>query len=595
MKEISNELEVSHGGDGVVGEDACTKDGSLDRHGKPALKEKTGGWRSGIWILMNQGLATLAFASIEVNMVLFGKSVLRQTNADASNTFSTWMGSVHFFSLIGAFLSDSYFGRYSTIVIFQVPLIIGLVLLSLSSQYFLLTPPGCGKIGEECAPPSQHGSILYYVSIYLIAIGNGAPEPAIATFGSDQFDEEDPEERQSKTSFFSYFYVALNLGSLVAETVVVYMGTIMGKWVLGFWISTCCGIVAYVLLLVGSLRYRHFKPTGNPISRFSQVIVASIRKINADVPSNKEELFEVHGRESESGNTRRILHTDGFKFLDRAAIIMPADGLLLLPNESQSPNPWRLCTITQVEEVKCILRLLPIWVCTIMNSVIFVQMLSLFVEQGAAMETRILNFHFPPASMTTFDIVCTSVFILLYDKLIAPLYTKVIKRNPQPPSELQRMGIGMAISIVAMITAAIVEINRLKYAHDGKETASLSIFWQVPQYVLVGISEAFVFVAQMEFFASQSPDGLKSLGMGLCMFSSAIGGYFCSLLLTIVMKITSRNGQPGWVPPNLNEGHLDRFFFLTASLTALNLGVYTLFARRYKKIVFESRDKETEM
>ncbi|KAM0048588.1 putative proton-dependent oligopeptide transporter family, MFS transporter superfamily [Helianthus debilis subsp. tardiflorus] len=100
--------------------DECTRDGSLDWHGKPAVKRKTGGWKSGMLLLVNEGLATLAFTGVEVNMVLFSKSVLRQSNAEAANMFSTWMGSVYLFSLLGAFISDSYLGRYLTCVVFQV-------------------------------------------------------------------------------------------------------------------------------------------------------------------------------------------------------------------------------------------------------------------------------------------------------------------------------------------------------------------------------------------------------------------------------------------------------------------------------------------
>lgn len=69
---------------------------------------------------MNQGLVTLAFAAVEVNLVLFSKSVLRQSNAEAANTFSRWMGTMYLSSLMGAFLSDSYLGRYLTCVSFQV-------------------------------------------------------------------------------------------------------------------------------------------------------------------------------------------------------------------------------------------------------------------------------------------------------------------------------------------------------------------------------------------------------------------------------------------------------------------------------------------
>lgn len=84
--------------------------------------------------------------------------------------------------------------------------------------------------------------------------------------------------------------------------------------------------------------------------------------------------------------------------------------------------------------------------------------------------------------------------------------------------------------------------------------------------MLLGVSEASAYVAQMEFFVSQSPDGLKSIGVGLSMASLALGCYAGSFLLTIVTDITTRNRGRGWVPPNLNDGHLDRFF-LSAVLT----------------------------
>lgn len=70
-------------------------------------------------------------------MVLFAKSVLRQSNADAANMFSTWMGTLNICTLFGAFLSDSYLGRYLTCVVFQVLLVI--VSLPLSPSYNLVS------------------------------------------------------------------------------------------------------------------------------------------------------------------------------------------------------------------------------------------------------------------------------------------------------------------------------------------------------------------------------------------------------------------------------------------------------------------------
>ncbi|XP_062098815.1 protein NRT1/ PTR FAMILY 7.3-like [Humulus lupulus] len=584
--------------EGSSDKNTITKDGSVDHHGKPALKETSGGWRCGILLLVNQGLVILGFAGIEVNLVLFSKSVLRYSHAEAAHTFSTWMGTVYLFSLMGAFLSDSYLGRYLTCVVFQVIYIIGLIALSLSTHLFLLTPQGCGKIGEQCEAHKPFQIALFYTSINLIALGNGAPEAALAAFGADQFDEEDPKERHSKASFYTYFYLALNLGALAAETILVYVED-MGHWVVAFWTCTLSAIVAYAFLLSGNLRYRHFKPCGNPISRFSQVIVASLRKFNQKLPLNGEELYEVHLKESERNGMRKILHSNGFKFLDRAAIIVTEDmKLISTTTEGQSTqNPWHVCTVTQVEEVKCVLRLLPIWLCTIFSSVVFVQMLSLFIEQGAVMNRRVFNFDIPPASMTVFDFIFTSLFIMLYDRLIFPLHVKLTKRAPKHLSALQRIGIGLAIASLAMLVAGVIEQRRRKFAIDSlkQETSSLSIMWQIPQYVLVGASDAFVYVARMEFFASQTPDGLKSLGIGLSLSASAMGSYVASAILTVVMKITSSDGKPGWVPPNLNDGHLDWFYFLSAALAALNFGLYVVCAKHYKPISFEKRDGATEM
>ena len=73
---------------------------------------------------MNQGLATLAFFGVGVNLVLYLTRVLGQDNADAANNVSKWTGTVYLFSLLGAFLSESYWGRYKTCAIFQAIFVI---------------------------------------------------------------------------------------------------------------------------------------------------------------------------------------------------------------------------------------------------------------------------------------------------------------------------------------------------------------------------------------------------------------------------------------------------------------------------------------
>lgn len=579
-------------------EEVYTLDGTVDRHGRPAIRSKTGTWVSGILLLVNQGLATLAFFGVGVNLVLFLTRVLGQDNADAANNVSKWTGTVYIFSLLGAFLSDSYWGRYKTCAIFQAVFVVGLVLLSVSSSVFLLKPSGCGDEETPCGSHSTFQLLFFYFSIYLVALGNGGYQPTIATFGADQFDEEDPKEGHSKIAFFSFFYLALNLGSLFSNTVLGYFQD-QGMWTLGFWASAASAFLALVLFLIGTPRYRHCKPQGNPLSRFCQVLVAAFRKWKVQITpgEGEENLFEQDKNGSAKNGDRKILHTEGFRFLDRAAIMTPKDYAKqdLQNIDGGGRNPWRLCTITQVEEVKCILRLLPIWLCTILYSVVFTQMASLFVEQGAVMKTKVANFDIPPAGMSSFDILSVALFIFIYRRILDPIVAR-IKTGPKGLTELQRMGIGLVIAILAMISAGVVEVFRLKYANKDcptcENSSTLSIFWQIPQYMLIGASEVFMYVGQLEFFNGQAPDGLKSFGSALCMTSISLGNYVSSLLVSMVMKISTRDEMPGWIPGNLNRGHLDRFYFLLAALTTADLVVYVICAKWYKYIKFEERGGE---
>ncbi|KAL0007413.1 hypothetical protein SO802_008915 [Lithocarpus litseifolius] len=570
------------------GQETFTLDGTVDWHGCPAIRERSGTWVAGILILVNQGLATLAFFGVGVNLVLFLTRVLGQDNADAANNVSKWTGTVYLFSLLGAFLSESYWGRYKTCAIFQAIFVIGLMSLSLSSYMFLLKPKGCGSDQSHCGSHSSFEIALFYFSTYLIALGNGGYQPNVATFGADQFDEEDPKEAHSKIAFFSYFYLAFNLGSLFSDTILSYFEN-EGMWAIGFWASAGSAALALVLFLGGTPRYRHFEPKGNPLSRFSQVLVAATRKWKVEMMPSGEDLFELDEKESSNNGDRKMIHTQGFKFFDRAAVITSKEFNQI---DKDARDPWHLCTVTQVEEVKCVLRLLPIWLCTIMYSVVFTQMASLFVEQGAAMKTTISTFHIPPESMTSFDILSVAAFIFIYRRVLDPLFA-IATKNAKGLTELHRMGIGLVIAILAMVAAGVVEYFRLKYATTEcaqcEGSSSLSIFWQIPQYVLIGASEVFMYVGQLEFFNNQAPDGLKSFGSALYTTSMSLGNYVSSLLVTIVMRISTRGEMPGWIPSNLNKGHLDRFYFLLAALTMADLIVYIACAKSYKYIKFEGK------
>lgn len=153
---------------------------------------------------------------------------------------------------------------------------------------------------------------LFYLSIYLIAIGYGGYQPNIATLGADQFDEENPKEGHSKVAFFSYFYLALNLGSLFSNTILGYFED-EGMWAIGFWASTVSAFAGLLMFLGGIPRYRHFNASGNPLSRFGQVVFAATKKCNVELPPGGDDLYDEDVKESSNNSNRKLLHTHGFK------------------------------------------------------------------------------------------------------------------------------------------------------------------------------------------------------------------------------------------------------------------------------------------
>ena len=269
------------------------------------------------------------------------------------------------------------------------------------------------------------------------------------------------------------------------------------------------------------------------------------------------------------------------RFLDRASIISSAD----VKSES-STDPWKLCTVTQVEELKILVRMFPIWATTIIFSAVYAQNSSLFVEQGMVLDKRLGSFNIPPASLSTLDVISVIIWIPLYDRILVPIARKFTGRE-KGFSELQRIGIGLVLSILAMVSAALVELKRLEVARSEgliheKVDVPMSILWQIPQYFLVGAAEVFTAIGQVDFFYDQGPDAMRSLCSAFALVTVSVGDYVSSIILTLVSYITTQGGNPGWIPDNLNEGHLDRFFWLIAGISLVNLVVFVGCASRYR-------------
>lgn len=186
-----------------------------------------------------------------------------------------------------------------------------MTVLTLSASVHGLKPP-CDD-NNTCHPKGiQIG--IFYLGLYLIALGTGGIKPCVSSFGADQFDDSDEIEKKKKSSFFNWFYFSINIGALVASTVLVWIQTNVG-WGWGFGIPAVAMAVAVVSFFSGTRLYRNQKPGGSPLTRIFQVIVASFRKFKVKIPRDTSLLYETADEESAVQGSRKLDHTEQLRYI----------------------------------------------------------------------------------------------------------------------------------------------------------------------------------------------------------------------------------------------------------------------------------------
>ncbi|XWS36755.1 hypothetical protein CRYUN_Cryun20dG0113000 [Craigia yunnanensis] len=545
------------------------KDGSndetlVDYRGNPVDKSKTGGWLAAGLILGSELSERICVMGISMNLVTYLVGELHISAAKSATIVTNFMGALNLLGLLGGFLADAKLGRYLIVAISASITALGVILLTLATTIPSMKPPPCDdyrRQHHECIEANGRQLALLYAALYTTALGGGGIKSNVSGFGSDQFDLTDPKEEKAMIFFFNRFYFGISIGSLFAVIVLVYLQDNVGRgW--GYGISAGTMVIAVAVLLCGTPWYRFKKPQGSPLTIIWRVLFLALKKRNQFYPSHPSLLNDYENR--------KVPYTQRFKCLDKAAI--QDDNCAANTNKN---NPWMVSTVTQVEEVKMVLKLLPIWSTCILFWTIYSQMTTFTVEQATVMHRKVGSFVIPAGSFSAFLIITILLFTSLNEKVFVPLARK-ITHNVQGITSLQRIGIGLILSIAAMVGAAIVEKERREIAIQKE--VKISAFWLLVQFFLVGAGEAFAYVGQLEFFIREAPDRMKSMSTGLFLSTISMGFFLSSLLVSIVDHVTKKN----WLRSNLNKGKLNNFYWLLAVLGFLNFLVFLIFASRHQ-------------
>ncbi|KAK9055533.1 hypothetical protein SSX86_026617 [Deinandra increscens subsp. villosa] len=554
---------------GQVDEQKWVHDSSFDHRGRTPLRASTGAWRASLFIITNEFAERLSYFGIATSLIIYLTRVIHQDVKTSAKSANQWVGVTTLMPLLGGFLADAYLGRFYTVLLSSVIYLSGLILLTMSSMISSLKP--CAS-SEVCLKPRKIHEIVFFIAIYLISVGTGGHKPSLESFGADQFDDDHPEERRKKMSFFNWWNAALCAGLVLGVTVIVYVQDHVG-WGQADIILTMTMACSIVIFVTGRPFYRYRKPE-NPLKPMLQVCVAAFSKRNLPYPSNPNELHEEP--KSEKAQKRLLGHTETLKFLDKAAVEEQDF------SEKKLRDPWRLSTVTKVEEMKLLLNMIPIWLTSLPFGICVAQSTTFFIKQGVLMNRRITDrFTLPPASIYGLA-ACGMIFLVtVYDRILIPLLRR-ITRTERGINILQRIGIGMVFSVITMIISAIVEKKRLTAVQNDPlhGSATMSVFWLAPQFLILGVADGFTLVGLQEYFYDQVPDSMRSLGIAFYLSVIGAGNFLSSFLITIVDDVTTKAGT-SWFGKDLNSSRLDYFYLLLAAITAANLCVYVFVASRY--------------
>ncbi|KAJ0947114.1 putative proton-dependent oligopeptide transporter family, MFS transporter superfamily [Helianthus annuus] len=486
-------------------------------------KKALGGIKTMPFILANEVCDRFAGTGFHANLITYLTQQLNLPMVKASNILTNFGGTLSFMPLIGALVADSFAGRFYTIVVGLLVYLLGMVCITTSSILPQFRPPPC-PTKENCIEASSSQLWVLYLCLLLTSLGSGAIRPNVVTFAADQFDMSTGKSNPSSVgrNFFN------------------------------------C-----------------------PLVRVAQVVVASFKKRKLVVPGDTTLLYENKKLDARISVDGRLLHTNTLKWFDRAAIVTQDD-----MKDSTSPNLWRLATVHRVEEIKSVIRMVPIWSAAILFVTSQSHQHSFIIIQAGTMDRHMSpSFEIPPASLSIFSVLTMLICLSAYKRFFVP-FARRFTNNPIGITSLQRMGIGHAINILATLVSALVEIKRKQIASahnlidDPKAIIPISVFWLVPQFCLHGIAEAFMSVGHLEFLYDQSPESMRSTCMALNWITVSIGSYVGTFVVSMIHDHTGK--EHNWLPDrNLNKGKLDYYYWLMSGIQAVNLVYYVTCAYLY--------------
>ncbi len=231
---------------------------------------ETKGMPKGIpYIIGNEAAERFSFYGMKAALVLFMANYLHLMGDKVGNAMSETRASawthifvtfVYFTPLLGAFISDRYWGKYSTIIRLSIVYCLGHAALALMG----------------IAGPA---AMWLVAGLGLIAIGAGGIKPCVSAHVGDQFGVNN---QHLLTKVFNWFYFSINLGAAISNIMIPWVLERYGPhWAFG--IPGALMAIATLLFYMGRREFIHIPAAGKQYTKelFSSKGIKTLAKISA--------------------------------------------------------------------------------------------------------------------------------------------------------------------------------------------------------------------------------------------------------------------------------------------------------------------------
>ncbi|CAI9089912.1 OLC1v1024564C1 [Oldenlandia corymbosa var. corymbosa] len=500
----------------------------------PIPTAKKGGWITLPFILATVAGLSMAYGGLVSNLEVYLIQEFNIERISAAKIYNATNAIISILPVAAAILADSFLGCYSVIWIssslhhWSV-----LLLLILTAALSKLRPPPCESgSSDPCKTPTLIQHTALYLGLGLVSVGLAGTRFTVGSIGAYQFDKS-----KQQGVFFNWFTFVIYISYVMSSTAIVYVESYV-SWAWGFGICFATNTLALMLFLAGTSFYRQMKPHGSPFASLARVVVAAVRKSGVTHSHNPDDYCQGHDYGTPALPTKFLWCLNGAAFRTEWDI----------GQQGKMTKSWKLCTVTEVEDFKCLIKLVPLWISSLIVSTPLVIQLSMVNLQALSMDRHLgQKLEIPAGTMPIFIFMSTCITIFFVDRLLLKMWNKI---TCKPISPLQRVGIGHVLNVVSMAVLALVEAKRLKMARlhnlqgqDINAVVPMSIFWLVPSLALAGIGEGFHFPGQISFYYKEFPKHLKSTSTAVFSLCIGIGFYMGNgSILHVYWLVTALGG-----------------------------------------------------